>query len=161
VAIDLGASPVAMMFPVFVQKIRQTLTFLAAIEREGLRHENDGYYFSPGAAHDIRGGLYRPNPDKRSADHTSGELKPALEAGFLLGFSLGATLLSLAHKPAGCRFGIADRFASLGRGIFQPCSSANDHRIAFGKDDPSGSSAAFEQAFPLRVAGAIFAVACK
>jgi hypothetical protein len=65
-----------MMFLLFVQKMRQALTFLATIENDDPGHENTGRHFDSGAAHDFRGGLHRPASDKRSADRARGELKP-------------------------------------------------------------------------------------
>src|SRR5258706_3270014 len=84
--------PAATMFPLFVQKMRQTLTFLATIENNHNGHENLGHYFDSGAAHDFRGSLYGPAFDKRSADHPKGELRPAFEAGPSF---VGDTMLSV------------------------------------------------------------------
>jgi hypothetical protein len=64
------------MFLLFVNKTRQAQTFFAIIEHDHWGYENVGNYFDSGAAHDFRGGLYRPASDKRSPDYTKGELKP-------------------------------------------------------------------------------------
>jgi hypothetical protein len=96
------------MFLLFVKKMRQDPAFLATIQYNCNGHENVGHYFTPGAAHDFRGGLYGPASDKRSADRTNGKLKSAFEVP-------GAkTMLSVdqffgSHKPAGrrCTFLIA------------------------------------------------------
>jgi hypothetical protein len=66
------------MFLLFVNKTRQAQTFFAIIEHDHWGYENVGNYFDSGAAHDFRGGLYRPASDKRSPDYTKGELKPLL-----------------------------------------------------------------------------------
>ena len=70
--------PAATMFLPFVNKTRQAQTFFATIEHNHWGYENVSNYLDLGAAHDFRGGLYRPAADKRSSDHAKGELRPAL-----------------------------------------------------------------------------------
>jgi hypothetical protein len=71
------------MFLLFVNKTRQAQTFFATIEHDHWWHENVGDYFDSGAAHDFRGGLYRPASDKRSPDDAKRELKPLFGAASL------------------------------------------------------------------------------
>jgi len=75
--------PAATMFLPFVNKTRQAQTFFATIEHNHWGYENVGNYLDSGAAHDFRGGLYRPTADKRSSDHAKGELRPAFGAASL------------------------------------------------------------------------------
>jgi hypothetical protein len=127
---EIDARPSATMFLLFVQKMRQTPTFLATIWYNHGAHENVGHYLAPGAAHDFRGSLYRPASDKWSADRTNGILKPAFEARWGAKTVLSVDQVSWAQKPASRRCSIPVRFADFRRGIFSPCADTNDQAVA-------------------------------
>src|SRR5258706_10594507 len=125
------------MFPLLVQKMRQTLTFLATIENNHNGHENLGHYFDSGAAHDFRGSLYGPAFDKRSAGHPKGELRPAFKAGPSFGrYHAFGRSSSQTHNRASRSCGIPDRVADFRCGDFSACTSASDQRVAFSTVEP-------------------------
>jgi hypothetical protein len=62
------------MFLLLASKTRQALTLLATIENDLGGMKTLAVISGSGAAHDFRGGLYRPASDKRSAGGTKGKL---------------------------------------------------------------------------------------